>query len=326
MLAVLVDEKYFPSVKQNINRLTLQIRKDIAALLGFYSTKNSQTLCNMFELLLPETKTSTWFFWSRKLCDDAISESILDRKVFNDLTAKHQDIRVKLDRTNTDALKVLVAMKVKTGYDLASLLERSYRDQLRILVNFLNMVDIGITVIMDSLDETEIFFDKQDVNFSALQTFVNSSVNDEVLQMALGNWGNGGNKLNKLSFHFFIPEIPKAPFNISWSRQDKIPVTKLEWDELKLINYANYVLDHLRKQAKHQCRRLPDICSLFGDEKLCSKYIRLLRHPRDLNIFFTKLIQTMNTVYTKRNLPFIATEDDLEAVRKIVETEVLKED
>ncbi|CAF1234850.1 unnamed protein product [Adineta ricciae] len=326
MSALLVDEKYFPIVKQNIHQLTLQIRKDIAALLGFSSTKNSQTLCNMVELLLPETKTSTWFFWSRKLCDDAISEPILDKEVFDDLTAKHQDIRVKLDRTNTDALKVLVAMKVKTGYDLASLLERSYRDQLRILVNFLNMMDIGITVIMDSLDETEIFFDKQDINFSALQTFVNSSVNDEVLQMVLGNWGKGGNKFNKLSFHFFIPEIPRAPFKISWSRQDKIPVTKLEWDELKLINYADYVLDHLRKQAKHQCRPLPDICSLFGDEKLCSKYIRLLRHPRDLNIFFKKLIQRMNTVCTKRNPPFIATEDDLEAVRKIVETEVLKED
>ena len=180
-------------------------------------------------------------------------------------------------------------MKFKTGYDLASLLERSYRDQLRVLMNFLNIMDIGIAVIMDSLDETEIFFDK-------------------------------------LSFHFFIPQIPKAPFTISWSRQDKIPVTKLEWSELKLINYADYVLDHLRKQAKHQCRPLPDICSLFGGKNLCSTYIRLLRHPRDLNIFFTKLIQHMNTVCSERDPPFIATEDDLKDVYKIIETEVLKED
>ncbi len=102
--------------------------------------------------------------------------------------------------------------------------------------------------------------------------------------------------------------------NISWTRQDKIPIIDLKWNELLLINYADYIFDYLRTKSHDKCKALPDICSLLGGQKLCVATIKQLRHPRDFHIFFDVLTQHMGTVCTHRNPAFIATDQDLTAV------------
>jgi hypothetical protein len=246
--------------------------------------------------------------------------------MFISLTERHHKIKVKRHTKAVDgSLRVLLAMYTKIGYSPLPCLDRSYRDQLASLINFLSILNVGTTVIVDSLDESAFFFDKADTNLSTLQTFVTSMTNDDVLQLALGNWGEGIGMSNSFGFHIFIPKKPTAIMTIPWTRRDKIPIIDLKWNTLQLINYGDYMFDYLRTKSRYQCKSLPDLCSLLGGQKLCVGSMEQLRHPRDFHIFFDVLTRHMTTVCTQRNPPFNATQKDLDLVLAETKSRILKE-
>ncbi|CAF1547322.1 unnamed protein product, partial [Rotaria magnacalcarata] len=67
--------------------------------------------------------------------------------------------------------------------------------------------------------------------------------NDDILTLGLGNTGGGIEMSSACVFYIFIPRKPTASIKIPWTRPDKIPIINLKWDELQLINYADYVFD-----------------------------------------------------------------------------------
>lgn len=186
-------------------------------------------------------------------------------------------------------------------------------DQLTILFDFLITLNIDTTVIVDSLDESNFFFNHDDSNLQTLQKFIDSVTDDEILHLALGNWGENNRQQNNVRFYIFIPETPKTQLKISWSRPDKIPIIDLKWDEIQLINYADYIFDFLQSKSRLSCQSIPDICKLLGGKELCTDTMKELRHPRDFHIFIDVLIQKMNSVCMERSPPFIAAAEDLKA-------------
>ncbi|CAF1247914.1 unnamed protein product [Rotaria sp. Silwood1] len=319
-----VNEETLTILEEKKSLTTLQIRKEVAILLSYYYTKDSGILCKIVNKLLHEI-TNCGFTCRQLNCND-FQFTQRDQELFISLTQKHRKIKVKLHNQAVDGcLRLLVAMHKRTEYSPLVILERSYREQLTLLINFLSALDFTTTVIVDSLDESKFFFNQADSSLSTLQTFVDSITNDEILNLALGNWGEGNGQKNTFRFYVFIPKKSNFSLNISWSRPDKIPIINVKWDELQLINYADYIFDYLRTQAKGQCKSLPDVCSLLGGKDLCITTMKELRHPRDFHIFFDVLSQQMNRVCTQRDSPFNATSDDLKIALKETASRVLRE-
>jgi hypothetical protein len=246
--------------------------------------------------------------------------------MFISLTERHRKITVKRQTTATDvSLRILSAVHTKTKFSPLACLDRSYLDQLTILINLLSALHIPVTIIVDSLDESAFFFDKADSNLSGLQTFVDSMTNDDIMHLALNTWGGDNGIHNSFSFYIFIPKTSTVTLKISWTRQDKIPIIDFKWDKLQLINYVDYVFDYLRDESKHQCKPLPNIYTLLGGKDLCIHFMSYLRHPRDFHIFFNILTYHLGTVCTQRDPPFVATEEDLQFVWNETQSRILIE-
>jgi hypothetical protein len=318
------NEKFISILKNKVNTISLQTRKEVANLLSFYSTKDSAALCTMVNLLLHEL--TECLIWNCKIPCFEFHGNNVDAEMFIALAESHRKVKVKRQTPATDAcLRLLVSIYKKTESPPFSWLHRTYRDQVALLINFLSTLGITTTVIVDSLDESAFFFDKADFYLHTLQAFVNSTTNDDILHLALGNWGGGMETVNSFAFYIFIPKIPAAPVNISWTRRDKIPIIELKWDELQLIHYVDYMFDYLRSKARDQCQSLPGICSLLGGQNLCVDTMKQLRHPRDFHIFYSVLTRYMSTVCTQRHPPFNAIQEDLIAVLSETNLRILKE-
>ena len=325
LTSLFVDEKYLATLRKAIDTIPSAIRYEVATLLSFYSTKHSAVLCKMVDLLGGELKNCGLFGCS-SLCDD-IQNINIETETIVYLREKHGKIKVIRRRPGTEAsLKLIEVLMKKTKIWRPNCLESPYRDQLTSLIKFANHLNLGITVIVDSLDESNIFFPKNDnTDLRPLQKFIDSATDDDVLLLALGNWGGDMRTPTGISFFILVPETSATPIHIPWARRDKIPIIDLKWNELQLINYVDYIFDYLRKKSHDQCRKLPDICTLLGGKELCHKTMKRLRHPRDFHIFFRSMIERMGTVCNNRNPPFIAIEEDLDVMLEETENNVLKE-
>ncbi len=83
--------------------------------------------------------------------------------MFLALAERHREIKVKRQTLATDAcLRLLVSIYKKTRSSPFHWLHRSYRDQVATLINFLSTLEITTSIIVDSLDESAFFFNKND--------------------------------------------------------------------------------------------------------------------------------------------------------------------
>lgn len=319
-----INEKYIPILKAKRNTIPFQKRLEMAVLLSFYSTQDSVALCTMVNILIHEF-TECSFLDCRIRCTE-LQFDRNDEEIFSALAEKHRKIKAKRQTPATDAcLRVLAAIHKKTGSTLLNLLDSSYRDQVAVLINFLSTLEIGTAFVVDSLDESAFFFNKADSELQALQAFVESVTNDELLHLAVGNWGENTKMENSFVLYIFIPKIPDKPITISWTRPDKIQIIDVNWDGLQLINYADYILDYLRSRSVRPCEPLPDICALLGERELCVKTMKQLRHPRDFHIFFQVFTAHMSSVCTHRIPPYNATAEDLKVILAETKKRVLTE-
>ncbi|CAF1101135.1 unnamed protein product [Rotaria sordida] len=166
----------------------LQTRKEVAVLLSFYYIGDPIILCKIVNQLLHEITNCGLTCWKFN-CNDFQSSSN-NQELLLALTEKYRKIKVKRHTQSVDdCLRLLVAMHKKIEYSRLTILERSYRDQFSLLINFLSTLNLTATVIVDSLDESKFFFNQTDPSLSTLQKFVESITNDEILNLALGNWG-----------------------------------------------------------------------------------------------------------------------------------------
>lgn len=321
----LVDEKHLDTLHHAIKTIPSEIRYAVATLLSLYSTERSTTLCKMVDLLGHELR-SCGLFRCSSLCDD-IQNDYIETETTTYLREKHSKIKIIRRRPGTEASLKLIQLIIKrTKIWRPNCLESSYRDQLTTLIKFSNRLNFGITVVVDSLDESSIFFPENNNDDSrALQKFADSATNDDVLLLALGNWGGDMKTPTGISFFILLPETSHTSVDIVWTRRDKIPIIDLKWNELQLINYADFIFDYLRNESHRQCRSLPDICTLLGGRSQCLATMKQLRHPRDFHIFFRSMVERLSTVSNERNPPFIATGQDIDIMIKQTKNNILQE-
>ncbi|CAF3978754.1 unnamed protein product [Rotaria sordida] len=183
-----INENNLKIFEEKKSSTILQTRKEVAVLLSFYYIGDPIILCKIVNQLLHEITNCGLTCWKFN-CNDFQSSSN-NQELLLALTEKYRKIKVKRHTQSVDdCLRLLVAMHKKIEYSRLTILERSYRDQFSLLINFLSTLNLTATVIVDSLDESKFFFNQTDPSLSTLQKFVESITNDEILNLALGNWG-----------------------------------------------------------------------------------------------------------------------------------------
>ena len=84
-----------------------------------------------------------------------------DEEIFTELIERHHKIKVKCHTMAVDnSVRLLLTVRKATRYSLSSCLNRSYRDQIVLLINFFSTLHITTTVIIDSLDVSTILFNQ----------------------------------------------------------------------------------------------------------------------------------------------------------------------
>jgi hypothetical protein len=160
--------------------------------------------------------------------------------------------------------------------------------------------------IIDGIDENRYFFQKNDVNKVALELFCRSSISQEILSIVMAQ-----------HFHLslFYPKIDGIDFQDAINRKDKFPTHTITWNSKSLSNYADYVLQHMNKNAnKTRCKPFTNFKTLVNSSnRKIAEIIEKIPTPRALHYFMSALIREMNNEANSVKEPFIATFENVHA-------------
>jgi hypothetical protein len=161
--------------------------------------------------------------------------------------------------------------------------------------------------IIDGIDENGYFFkDDEKVNQASLEKFCRSSISKEIVSLTMAN---------HFYLSIFYPEIDGIDIEKHISKLDKFPVHEIEWNTKSLLNYADYVLQEMNKNAsKTRCKAFTNFKTLvsMSDMKIAD-IIEKIPTPRALHFFMDKLIKKMNEDAGRVKKPFQATFDNVQA-------------
>ena len=103
-------------------------------------------------------------------------------------------------------------------------------------------------------------------------------------------------------------------------RSDKLAIIPIDWPLNSLMDYADSLLDMMRKQQIDSCAVLPNIRTLLCFNEMEDAYLKKLRHPRDMNIFMQELVLQLNRMAKKGR--YLATVDDVNNAYDKYETRI----
>jgi hypothetical protein len=168
--------------------------------------------------------------------------------------------------------------------------------------------------VVDGIDEIKYFFQNNGINKAALESFCLSSISQSVLAIVTAH---------HFYLSLFYPKIDGINIEDTIILKDKFPTHTITWNTKSLINYADYVLQKMNKNAsKTRCKAFPDFKTLVGyaNEK-SAKIIGQIPTPRALHHFISALMREMNNDASSVKNPFEATFENVDnAYRKLFET------
>ena len=308
-----IDKSVLEKEIEHLKQFEYDERRIVSFLLLFYSNnENSGLLLNLIKILLHEKS-------SPELNLNCAIETYDAVKNVHEKTYEYTDLKEKLVnpfniydgfQKNQIAQQTYCIMKssqTNLGFVMNFFKENSKNTHITTLSNFLKKAfHKRLVLVVDSLDENSHFFNKDMAYLETLQTFIDSVINPELLALTLG--GEDESVFDLLIFLPFIKGI-----KINWEKTDKIPIIRIEWDKLKLLNYIDFILNNLRKKQHHGCKSVPTFEQLLGSNRdLVDDVLGKLRQPRDLHIFMNFLIETLQkNVIAKlyRDTPFVADRD-----------------
>jgi hypothetical protein len=185
-----------------------------------------------------------------------------------------------------------------------------------VLCNFVKQV-FGLTpaISIDGLDEiSDIFSLSQDGHMNALTRFVKAAMAPRLEDMMVT-----GNIYWMYSFPAENMNYPKLFQSINL-RSDKLAIIPIDWPLNSLMDYADSLLDMMRKQQIDSCAVLPDIRTLLCFNGTEDAYMKKLRHPRDMNIFMQELVLQLNRMAKEGR--YLATVDDVNKAYAKYETRI----
>ncbi|CAF4225910.1 unnamed protein product [Adineta steineri] len=111
----------------------------------------------------------------------------------------------------------------------------------------------------------------------------------------------------------FYPKIDGINMVDGIIRKDKFPVLVIKWNIKSLINYADYVLQEMNKNASSsRCKSFIDFKTLVNySNPKNAEIINQISTPRVLHYFMQHLIEEMNYCANDVKEPFIATKENI---------------
>ncbi|CAF4231287.1 unnamed protein product, partial [Rotaria sordida] len=112
----------------------------------------------------------------------------------------------------------------------------------------------------------------------------------------------------------FYPKIDGIDIEDAIIRKDKFPTHTITWNTKSLLNYADYVLQEMNKNAaKTRCEAFTDFKTLVNySNKQIANIIAKIPTPRALHYFIVALIREMNIDASSVRKPFKATFDNVQ--------------
>jgi hypothetical protein len=161
-----------------------------------------------------------------------------------------------------------------------------------------------VVFIIDGIDESQYFFQQNGVNKKSLESFCRSSVSQELLSLVMAHY---------FYLSIFYPEIEDINIQDAIIRHDKFPTNSIDWETKALINYADYVLQEMNKNAaSFRCRSFVNFKTLVNYSTVeIAVIINQIPSPRALHYFMQSLITEMNNCANDGPKPFIATLDNV---------------
>ena len=141
--------------------------------------------------------------------------------------------------------------------------------------------------IVDGIDDNKVFVRDNEVNTAALESFCRSSISSSIVIAALtGNF----------YLSLFYPKIDNINLENIIIPKDKFLVHTIDWNKNSLMNYADYVLSEMNKNASStRCKPIPDFKTLvnYSNEEI-AKIIDIIPGPKALQIFMLALAEELD--------------------------------
>ncbi|CAF3899343.1 unnamed protein product [Adineta steineri] len=309
MLSVLVTE-FVDQFQKEENFYVPNISLDekfqiISILCYYYNGQGVSKLEKLVNFLLNKTNNSMYTATKAE-------SQILERNVYRDkpvLTHLKQDLnKFNALRKDYDKLHLLLSIVEGEGFQSKVIENTMFDNVFNHLTCFTVFIKTNlkksVVVVIDGIDENRYFFTDNLVNKLSLELFLRSSVSQEILSSVMAH---------NFYLSLFYPEIDGINIQDMISRNDEFSSYTINWNTKSLINYADYVLQEMNKNAStNRCVSFSSFKTLVNySNQQSADIINRITTPRALHYFMEKLVTEMNNCVNDSTESFIATVENV---------------
>jgi hypothetical protein len=292
----------FYEEKFTLPDITLDEKIDLITIICYYYNEQGvNKLENFVNSFLKKAKT---FTYSSNTANVHIGEQ--NKSVDKPLLIQFKKDLNKFNALSRDYKKLVLLLAVVEGEDFQNQIagkkmsDNIMNDLTHLTLFMKNQLKKPVVFIIDGIDENKYFFHSTVVNKRSFELFFRSSISQEILSAVMAQ---------NFYLSLFYPEIDGINVQDAIIRKDKFPVYKIEWNTESLINYADYLLEEMNKNASTtRCKALPDFKKLISyDNTQIAELFSEIQTPRILHYIMIELIREMNSCAKDMKEPFIAT-------------------
>jgi len=291
LLSTLVTQFIDTYYQHNFKDRDLVLDKKIKLIIiicYYYNTEGTSKLADFINSLLEKG------VWSKYKIED-IKQQLRQENAQDDeqLWEHSQEDLEKFTILRQDFERLLLLLFVLRGekFEDRALEKQLYGNTIQDLIEFSSFIKKSIkktpVFIVDGIDDNKVFVRDNEVNTAALESFCRSSISSSIVIAAL-------------SGHFYLslfyPKIDNINLENIIIPKDKFLVHTINWNKNSLMNYADYVLSEMNKNASStRCKPIPDFETLvnYSNEEI-AKIIDIIPGPKALQIFMLALAEELD--------------------------------
>ena len=291
LLSTLVTQFIDTYYQHNFKDRDLVLDKKIKLIIiicYYYNTEGTSKLADFINSLLEKG------VWSKYKIED-IKQQLRQENAQDDeqLWEHSQEDLEKFTILRQDFERLLLLLFVLRGekFEDRALEKQLYGNTIQDLIEFSSFIKKSIkktpVFIVDGIDDNKVFVRDNEVNTAALESFCRSSISSSIVIAAL-------------SGHFYLslfyPKIDNINLENIIIPKDKFLVHTIDWNKNSLMNYADYVLSEMNKNASStRCKPIPDFKTLvnYSNEEI-AKIIDIIPGPKALQIFMLALAEELD--------------------------------
>ena len=291
LLSTLVTQFIDTYYQHNFKDRDLVLDKKIKLIIiicYYYNTEGTSKLADFINSLLEKG------VWSKYKIEDVEKQLRQEKAKRDDQLWKHlqEDLeKFTVLRQKFERLLLLLFVLRGEKFEDRALEKQLYGNTIQDLIEFSSFIKKSIkktpVFIVDGIDDNKVFVRDNEVNTAALESFCRSSISSSIVIAAL-------------SGHFYLslfyPKIDNINLENIIIPKDKFLVHTIDWNKNSLMNYADYVLSEMNKNASStRCKPIPDFKTLvnYSNEEI-AKIIDIIPGPKALQIFMLALAEELD--------------------------------